>query len=43
MEIKSGLKVGDEIVSGPFSTITRTLKDGTKVRLEKPKPVAEKK
>jgi len=43
MEIKSGLKAGDEIVSGPFSTITRTLKDGSKVRLEKPKKVEEKK
>ncbi len=37
MEIKSGLKEGDEVVSGPFSAITRTLKDGEKVRLEKPK------
>ncbi len=43
MEIKSGLKAGDEIVSGPFSTITRTLKDGSKIRLEKPKPASEKK
>jgi len=43
MEIKSGLKVGDEIVSGPFSTITRTLKDGAKVRIDKPKLVVEKK
>ncbi len=43
MEIKSGLKAGDEIVSGPFSTITRTLKDGSKIRIEKPKPAAEKK
>lgn len=40
MEIKSGLKEGDEVVSGPFSTITRTLKDGSKIRLEKPKPAA---
>ncbi len=37
LEIKSGLKAGDEVVSGPFSVITRTLKDGAKVRLEKPK------
>lgn len=43
MEIKSGLKAGDEIVSGPFSTITRTLKDGSKVRLEKAKKPDEKK
>ena len=49
MEIKSGLKEGDEVVSGPFSTITRTLTDGTKIRIDKPKvdpknaKVAEKK
>lgn len=41
MEIKSGLKEGDEIVSGPFSVITRTLKDGTKIRIDQPKPKAE--
>src|SRR5690606_30132818 len=35
MEIKSGLAVGDEVVSGPFSVITRTLKDGAAVRFEK--------
>lgn len=43
MEIKSGLKEGDEVVSGPFSVITRTLKDGSKVRVDKPKGVAAKK
>jgi HlyD family secretion protein len=37
MEIKSGLKAGDEVVSGPFSVITRSLKDGAKIRIEKPK------
>lgn len=43
MEIKPGsIKAGDEVVSGPFSVVTRTLKDGTKVRLEKPKPAAKK-
>lgn len=42
LEIKSGLKVGDEVVSGPFSVITRTLRDGLKVRLEKPKPAKGK-
>ncbi len=40
IEIKSGLKAGDEVVSGPFSTITRVLKDGAKVRLDKPKAAA---
>jgi len=37
MEIKSGLKEGDEVVSGSFSVITRTLKDDSKIRIEKPK------
>lgn len=43
MEIKSGLKKDDEIVTGPFSVVTRTLKDGEKIRLEAPKKPAEKK
>ena len=43
LEIKSGLKAGDEIVSGPFSVITRTLKDGMKIRIDKPKPADDKK
>ncbi|MEO7702272.1 MAG: efflux RND transporter periplasmic adaptor subunit [Opitutus sp.] len=43
VEIKSGLKEGDEVVSGPFSTITRTLRDGSKIRLEKPKPAPDAK
>lgn len=37
MEIKAGVREGDEVVSGSFSVITRTLKDGSKVRLETPK------
>jgi HlyD family secretion protein len=37
IEIKSGLKAGDEVVSGSFGVITRTLKDGMEVALEKPK------
>lgn len=37
MEIVSGIKEGEEVVSGSFSVITRTLKDGMKVRTEKPK------
>ena len=43
MEIKTGLKKDDEIVTGPFSVVTRVLKDGEKVRLEKPKKPDEKK
>jgi HlyD family secretion protein len=39
MEIKSGLKEGDEVISGSYSAISRKLKDGAKVEIEK----AEKK
>lgn len=37
MEIKSGVKDGDEVISGSFSAITRTLKDGMKVKIDVPK------
>jgi HlyD family secretion protein len=43
MEISSGLKEGDEVVTGPFSVVTRILKDGEKVRIEAPKKPGEKK
>lgn len=43
MEIKSGLKEGDEVVSGPFSAITRTLKDEAKIRVDQPKGAAKDK
>lgn len=43
MEISSGLKEGDEVVTGPFSVVTRILKDGDKVRVEAPKKPGEKK
>jgi HlyD family secretion protein len=36
-EIKAGVKAGDEVVSGSYATLTRTLIDGMKVQLEKPK------
>jgi HlyD family secretion protein len=39
MEIKSGIKEGDEVISGSYSAISRKLKDGAKVEIEK----AEKK
>ncbi|HEY0968710.1 MAG TPA: efflux RND transporter periplasmic adaptor subunit [Opitutaceae bacterium] len=42
MEIKSGVTEGQEIVSGSFTVITRTLKDGSAVRVEAPKPEAAK-
>jgi HlyD family secretion protein len=37
IEIKSGLKVGDEVVSGSYTAISRTLKDGGKILVEKQK------
>lgn len=35
IEIRSGLKAGDEVVSGSYTAISRRLKDGAKVELEK--------
>jgi len=43
LEIKSGVSPGDEVVSGPFSVITRSLKEGSKIRLEPPKKKTEEK
>lgn len=37
IEIQSGLKAGDEIITGPFNAVSRTLKDSLEV-----KPVDEK-
>lgn len=37
MEILAGVKAGEEVVAGPFSAISKGLKDGAKVRLETPK------
>jgi HlyD family secretion protein len=37
IEIKSGIKTGEEVVSGSYAAISRTLKDGAKVLIEKPK------
>jgi HlyD family secretion protein len=37
IEIRSGVKPGDEIVSGSYTAISRRLKDGMKVALEKEK------
>ena len=39
IEIKNGVKPGDEVISGSYSAISRKLKDGAKVAMEK----AEKK
>ena len=35
IEIKSGLKPGDEVVAGSYTAISRKLKDGAKVEIEK--------
>jgi len=36
IEIKNGVKAGDEVVSGSYTVISRRLKDGAKVVIEKP-------
>ncbi|HEY1583704.1 MAG TPA: efflux RND transporter periplasmic adaptor subunit [Chthoniobacterales bacterium] len=36
IEIKSGVKPGDEVISGSYSAISRKLKDGAPVVIEKP-------
>lgn len=38
IEVKSGVKPGEDIVSGTYAAISRKLKDGAAVRIEKPKP-----
>lgn len=35
MEVKSGIKPGDEVISGSYSAISRKLKDGAKVTIDK--------
>lgn len=37
IEIKSGVKDGEEVVSGSYAAISRKLKDGSKVMIERPK------
>ena len=37
IEVKKGVKAGEEIVSGSYAAISRRLKDGAKVQIEKPK------
>lgn len=33
IEIKSGLKVGDEVITGPYDVVSKQLKDGTLVKV----------
>ncbi|MFV0605439.1 MAG: efflux RND transporter periplasmic adaptor subunit [Niabella sp.] len=35
IEVMSGLKAGDEIITGPYGAISQTLKDGSKVKVVK--------
>jgi HlyD family secretion protein len=42
IEVKSGVKAGDEVVSGSYAAISRRLKDGAKVVIEKPNPQDKK-
>lgn len=42
MEIKAGIEAGQKVVSGSYATITRTLKDGMKITIEKRRTAADK-
>jgi HlyD family secretion protein len=37
IEVKSGVKEGEEVVSGSYAAISRNLKDGSKILIERPK------
>lgn len=37
VEIRSGIKDGDEVISGSYTAINKELQDGTQVEIEKPK------
>lgn len=44
IEIKKGVQVGDEIISGPYGAVSKTLKDGSKIVIvDKDKLFSEKK
>lgn len=43
IEVISGLKIGEEIISGPFLEVSKRLKDGDKVEARKEKPTDDKK
>lgn len=44
IEIKSGIKLGDEIISGPYGAVSKSLKDGTKTKVvDKDELFSEKK
>ena len=37
IQITSGVNVGDEVITGSYTAISKELKDGRKVELERPK------
>ena len=44
IEIKSGIKVGDEVISGPYGAVSKILKDGKKIKVvDKDKLFSDKK
>jgi HlyD family secretion protein len=43
IEVMSGLKEGDEVITGPYSTVSKVLKDGTKVKVVPKEQLFEKK
>jgi HlyD family secretion protein len=43
IEVKQGMKAGEEVVSGSYAAISRKLKDKSKITIERPKKDDEKK
>ena len=43
IEVKQGVKAGEEVVSGGYAAISRKLKNGSQVTIERPKKDDEKK
>jgi len=43
IEVTSGLKENDEVITGPYSTVSKVLKDGTKVKVVPKDQLFEKK
>jgi HlyD family secretion protein len=40
IQILAGITAGDEVISGPYSAISKDLKDGSRVKIDKPKDAA---